>query len=65
MSKGKRWIQDAIKRPGAFTAKARRAGLTTTAYAQRVLRKNSRAHAVTRRQAQLALTLRRLARRKR
>ena len=39
MKKKKNWIQKAIKRPGAFTAKAKRAGMTTAAFARKVLKK--------------------------
>lgn len=30
----KRWMQGAVKRPGALTAKAKRAGMTPMAYAR-------------------------------
>ena len=53
----KKWIGSAIKRPGAFRAKAKRAGMSTSAYARHVLRKGSRASTRTKRQASLALTL--------
>lgn len=53
----KKWIKGAIKRPGAFKAKAKRAGMGTNAYARKVLKKNSRASTRTKRQAALALTL--------
>jgi hypothetical protein len=43
-----------IKRPGAFKAKARRAGMSTSAYSRKVLKKGSRASARTRKQAALA-----------
>jgi len=59
-----RWIQKAIKRPGAFTAKAERAGMTVAAYARKVLAKGSRASKETKKQAVLALTLRRIAKRR-
>ena len=59
-----KWIQKAIKRPGAFTAKARRAGKSVGAYASKVLRRGSKAGARTKKQAVLAQTLRKLARRK-
>ena len=52
--KKKRWIQKAITRPGAFSAKAKRAGMTTAAYATKVLKKGSRASALTKRQASLS-----------
>jgi len=61
----KKWIQGAIKRPGAFSAKAKRAGVSTTAYARRVLKKGSRASATTKRQARLALTLGKMRKKKR
>ncbi|MCX7851809.1 MAG: hypothetical protein N2383_03395 [Caldilineales bacterium] len=63
MTPPKRWIQKAIRRPGAFRAKARRAGLSVAAYASHVLRPGTRASLRTRRQAILARTLRRLRRR--
>ena len=53
----KKWIQSAIKRPGAFSRKAKRAGMSTSAYARKVLKKGSRASATTKRQARLAQTL--------
>ena len=61
----KKWIQGAIKRPGAFSAKAKRAGVSTTAYARSVLKKGSRASATTKRQARLALTLGKMKKKKR
>jgi hypothetical protein len=54
------WIKGAIKRPGAFRAKAKAAGMGTAAYARHVLQDGSRADERTKRQARLALTLRRL-----
>lgn len=51
--KKKKWIQKAIKRPGAFRAKARKAGMSTRAYAQEMKNEPGR----TGRQARLALTL--------
>lgn len=66
MAKG--WIQKAIKRPGAFRAKARRAGMSTRSYAQAVVRAPRRYDTRTVRQARLAITLmgmRRSRRRKR
>lgn len=54
------WIRGAIKRPGAFTAKAKRAGMSTPAYASKVLMKGSKASPRTKRQASLAKTLRKV-----
>ena len=51
------WIKGAIKRPGAFKAKAKRAKMTTAAFARKVLKKGSRVSARTKRQASLARTL--------
>lgn len=63
--KGKKnWIQGAIKRPGAFRAKAKRAGMSTDAYAGKVLKKRSSASTRTKRQAALAKTLKKLRKKK-
>ena len=53
----KNWIAGAIKRPGAFRAKAQAAGMSTAAYANQALKKGSRASTRTKRQAALAKTL--------
>jgi hypothetical protein len=58
------WIQSAIKRPGAFRAKARAAGMSTLAYARKVVGNPSRYDDRTVRQARLALTLSKLRKRK-
>jgi hypothetical protein len=60
----KKWIQGAIKRPGAFTAKAKRAGMSVRSYANKVTRKGSHASTRTKRQANLAKTLGKLRRKK-
>jgi hypothetical protein len=57
---GGHWIQKAIKRPGAFTKKAKSAGMSVSAYANRVLREGSNASTLTKRQASLAKTLKKL-----
>ena len=62
---GKKWIQGAIKRPGAFRAKAKRAGMSTSAYAREVLRSGSKASARTKKQASLAQTLSKLRKKRR
>lgn len=60
MAKKKRWIQSAKKSmkrrgtEGAFSAKAKRAGMSTSAYANKVLKNKSRYSATTRKQAGLA-----------
>lgn len=56
----KNWISKAIKHPGAFSAKAKRAGMSTAAYATKVTKPGSRASTTTKRQANLAKTLSRM-----
>ncbi len=51
------WIQSAIKHPGAFSAKAKKAKMSTSKFASKVLEKGSKASATTKRQANLAKTL--------
>lgn len=55
--KKKKWIKGAIKRPGAFKKKAKKAGMSTSAYAKKVTKKGSKASTRTKRQANLAKTL--------
>jgi len=59
-----KWIQRAIKRPGAFRAKAKRAGKSVSAYANQVLAEGSRASTRTKKQAALAKTLKKMRRKK-
>lgn len=54
---GKKWIQKAIKRPGALTRKAKAAGMGVQEFA----RKKAGAPGVTGKQARLALTLKKIA----
>lgn len=63
MAAKKKWIKGAIKRPGAFKAKAKRAGMSTQAYAEKVTKPSSKASARTKRQANLARTLGKMNRR--
>jgi hypothetical protein len=49
---GGKWMQSAVKRPGAFRAKADRAGMSTSAYADKV---SHTPHASTRTKRQAAL----------
>lgn len=57
MAEKKNWIQGAIKRPGAFTKKAKAAGKSVAGYAKSVLAEGSKASTRTKRQAALAQTL--------
>jgi hypothetical protein len=59
---------EVVKRPGAFKAKAKAAGKSTSALASKVLKKGSKASTRTKRQAALAkafATMRRKKKRKR
>lgn len=58
-----KWIKGAIKRPGAFRAKADKAGESTQEYAREVL-SNPRASTRTKRQAALAQNLSRMGKRR-
>ena len=60
----KNWIQKAIKRPGAFRAKAKKAGMSTQAFANKVLANKDKYDARTVRQAALAKTLAKMRKKK-
>jgi hypothetical protein len=60
----RKWIQQAIKRPGAFRAKAKHAGMSTMAYARKVLANPKGYDTRTIRQARLAITLSKLRKRR-
>lgn len=64
--KKKNWIQRAIKRPGALRAKAKRAGALNKDGTISVewLRKMAKGNSLTARQARLALTFRKMRRRR-
>ena len=55
-----KWIQGAIKRPGAFTAKAKKAGKSVAGMAAAVTKNHSKYSKTTVRQANLAKTLRKI-----
>ena len=56
-NKKKNWIKGAIKHKGAFGKKAKKAGMSTSGYAKKVLKKGSKASLQTKRQAKLSQTL--------
>jgi len=60
----KKWIQGAIKRPGAFTAKAKRRKMTVSQFAAAVRKNPNKYDATTRRQANLAVTLKKISKNK-
>ncbi len=60
MARTVNFIKRAIKHPGAFTASAKRAGMSVGAFAQ----KEKHAGGTVGRRARLAITLRRLAQRR-
>lgn len=64
MAEDKQWIQGAIKRPGAFTAKAEEAGKSTAEYAREVVAHPEEYEKRTVRQARLAQTLSKLRKRR-
>jgi hypothetical protein len=64
MAEDKNWIQGAIKRPGAFTAKAEEAGKSTAEYAREVTAHPEKYEKRTVRQARLAQTLSKLRKRR-
>ena len=61
MADDKKWIQKAIKRPGAFTAKAKRHGMSVAKFIRYVLSHKDKFSARTIKEAVLARTLRRMA----
>lgn len=56
----KNWIKSAIKHEGALTSKAEKAGKTVAQYTSDVLKPGSKANATTKRQANLAKTLKKI-----
>jgi len=51
----KKFIQGAIKRPGALTRKAKSAGMSINAFARKVVKPGSKTDSLTKRQATLFL----------
>jgi len=54
------WIQKANLKEGAFTKKARAAGMSVAEYAAKVTKKGSKASAKTKKQANLAKTFKKI-----
>lgn len=59
-----KWMQGAVKHPGAFTKKAKSAGESIGKFAKDVLKKGSKASGKTKKQAVLAETFRKIARKR-
>jgi len=57
MKSGGNWIKGAIKKPGSFTAQAKRVGMSTSAFRNKVLSNKSDFSTTTVRRANLAKTL--------
>ena len=57
MAEDKKWIQEAIKRPGAFSKKAKDRGKTTKQFVRAVQRNPKQYDSTTVKQANLADTL--------
>ena len=62
---GRRWIQAAIKKPGALRAQAAREGALKDGISRTWLAKKAKSKGVTGRRARLAITLARLRKRRR
>jgi hypothetical protein len=60
----KKWIQEAIKKPGSFTAQAKKAGTTVLQFSRRVAGNPNRYNTVTRKRAALAQTLSKMRKKK-
>lgn len=59
-SKPRKWMQKAVKRPGALTVKAKRAGMSVQAYAQ----KHKHDSGVTGEEARFAVNAKKVAKRR-
>lgn len=57
MKKGGKWIQKAIKKPGSFTAQAKRAGMSVPSFRKKVLANKDKYSSTTVKRANLAKTL--------
>lgn len=57
MKKGGKWIQKAIKKPGSFTAQAKRAGMSVPSFREKVLANKDKYSSTTVKRANLAKTL--------
>jgi len=62
--KDKKWIQKAIKRPGAFTAKAKKRNMSSAKFAAKVSANPEKYDKTTVRQANLAKTLRKISKKR-
>ena len=59
-----KWIKNAIKHPGSFTAQAKKAGMGVQEYASKVTAKGSKASKKTKARARLAKILRKLSKKR-
>lgn len=57
MKKGGNWIKNAIRKPGSFTAQAKKAGMSVPAFRDKVLANKEKFSTTTVRRANLAKTL--------
>jgi hypothetical protein len=64
MAEDKKWIQGAIKHPGAFTKKAEERGMSVSEFASAVTSNPEKYDKTTVRQANLAKTLKKLRKKK-
>ena len=61
---GKDWISAATKNKGAFSKKAKSAGMSVAALAKKDTKKKSKASSKTKKEAQLAITLSKMRKKK-
>jgi cytidylate kinase len=64
MAEDKKWIQGAVKHPGAFTKKAEERGMSVSEFAATVTANPEKYDKTTVRQANLAKTLKKLRKKK-
>jgi hypothetical protein len=64
MAEDKKWIQGAVKHPGAFTKKAEERGMSVSEFAAAVTANPDKYDKTTVRQANLAKTLKKLRKKK-
>jgi len=57
MKSGGKWIKNAIKKPGSFTAQAKKAGMSVPAFRDKVLANKEKFSSTTVKRANLAKTL--------
>jgi hypothetical protein len=52
----KNWMKNAVKKPGAFSAQAKKAGMSVSKFANKVTKAGSKSSGLTKKRATLAKT---------